>query len=145
MKFSQLFASSLGLAALALSFSATAHAYPAGPNECAVIFAGDNYDGPRAVIEKGASIADLGDYRAHHHDCGEGWDNRVGSVLVMPGCTLTAYQYLNFDINYYTDREMGGQIRIFANDGANGLNRHVSFECNGFDDLMSSLTCNCSQ
>lgn len=71
----------------------------------------------------------------------ENWDNKISVVEIKKGCTLTAYQYKNFNVNLYSGKPMGGFVLVYNN----ALSSFTQeFELYGkANNRISSLSCSC--
>lgn len=71
------------------------------------------------------------------------WDNKVDKVVVNPGCVLVAYQYQNYNVNYYTGEYMGGFRLVLS--AAGSATPRTEWLRSWQAEKMSSLRCYCGQ
>ena len=104
---------------------------------CAKVYQGKDFSGAKMVLHHGDSIRDLNDYYLSRHSYKD-WDNRISSLKVKRGCTLSLYQYQNFGRDW--GHRVEGKKRVFTSRKGKKL---AIRELTRFNDLASSLECFC--
>lgn len=93
------------LATLVLSLGVFASS--ANADLCAVMYEHDNYSGASMVVS-GAN--------SHNGFIGSWWNDRVTSVTLEPGCSITLFEHANFGGASYTLSGSSGNLGSLWND-----------------------------
>jgi len=72
---------------------------------------------------------------------GGDWDNKITAMYVKQGCSLTGYQYQNFNIDLRTGQALQGFAQVFENTAVPGYGYFVLDEYT--NNKISSLKCTC--
>lgn len=126
--------------------------YSSNGNACAVAYDHEDGYGRQLVVSEGSRLADLSTLRQGN------WHNRISSLKVKRGCYLTAYQYLNFDIDYDSGYPLRGFINTYV--GYRGHRHHYDYygrshyshhdrwtwyyDLGSYENSISSLMCFCN-
>lgn len=96
----------------------TANALPAQAHEiCAILYEHADFGGNSYVV--------FGDYTEVPY-VGKWWNDRISSVRVVPGCSLTLFEHTNYQgLPYHIDSDL-------------------SYVGNLFNDRASAFTCYCN-
>ena len=71
----------------------------------------------------------------------ENWDNQVSAIEVKKGCTVTAYQYKNFNINLFNGQPMNGFVVSYDNEYSEFTQKYETY--GKLNNTISSLSCTC--
>ncbi len=110
--------------------------------QCATLYRKENANDKSSyeVIYPKSEYADLRDIYLYTHP-EQNWDNLAMSAKVNAGCTLTVFQYSNYNVHNEFGQEMEGVKQVLKADRSPQVFNFAAFN---LDKKVSSLTCYCN-
>ncbi len=108
-------------------------------SHCASVFTGKHAEGKRLDLYSSEGHKFLDTLKIDHHNT---WNNKISSVVVKKGCSVIAYQYLNYGVDFDTHRNIGF-VKVLENNSESRDSKMFNIYNDEVDNRISSIKCFC--